>query len=161
MKDEKDKSRAVKIGVFFGVLALLFLSGLVVLGSVEIAKINENVRNIALQNKALASKLEDISKKAVSKEDVQLLKPRDGIDGKDGKNGQDGKDSVSTHTITNRETIIEKELPPKDGEDGLDGKQIVLGRTDDGILLWKYQNDRNWLYIPIIDLSIGIPESKK
>lgn len=155
MNDDKDKSRLVKIGVGLGLMALIFLTGLTVLGSIEIGRTHEIIANQNKKLELLSSELGNISRKTITISDIQSLNLKNGDDGKDGRdgiNGKNGSDSQSTTTIIEKQTIIEKELPP---QNGTDGKEVELGMSKDGIHLWKYVDDRIWQIIPIVDLTVG------
>jgi len=144
--------RLINIIIAFGIALIIVISALVFIGSYEISKINQN---IATSYKELNERIESIEKIDYNKLAEQVVKlipvPKDGIDGYNGVNGTNGKDSVSTTTIIERQTVIEKEVPPRNGDDG---KTPVFGQLPDGRIVWKYLTDRDWLLMPIVEVNL-------
>jgi len=154
MRPSNDRDRIINIAIGFGVACLVLICGFAAIGSYEISKIKESILVNAQNNKIDPEKL---SKQVASL--IKIPMPKNGVDGKNGLNGSNGLDSLSTHTITERQTntVIEKELPPKNGEngkDGVDAPLIYLGISSNGKLLWKYENDRDWLLVPTIEVNV-------
>ena len=144
--------RLINILIGFGVAIIVLVCGIVFIGSYEISKINQTIieNNIAINKKIDA--IENIDTNELARQVALLIKtPSDGIDGSNGINGTNGKDSLSTTTVIERQTIIEKELPPQNGKDA---REYQLARLNDGRLVWKFNNDRDWSLVPTIDVEV-------
>lgn len=151
MKREGKTYRLAIVLILIGILVAMCFA--VSIGSQWVSKIERSVKianDNAIRNKPISeNKLREI----VSVEIAQAIPTvKDGENGKDGRNG---KDSVSTHTEVVKETIVEEKTVVKEQQPGQDGRTIELGKTVDGILMYKYQGDRVWVELPLVSITAG------
>lgn len=151
MKREGKTYRFAIILILVGILIAMCFA--VSIASQWVAKIEQSVKianDNAIRNKPISeNKLREI----VSVEINQALPTvKDGENGKDGRNG---KDSVSTHTEVIKETIVEEKTIVKEQQPGQDGRTIELGKTLDGVIMYKYQGDRVWIELPLVTVNVG------
>jgi len=145
-----DIKRLINIIIGFGVAIVVLISGIVIIGSYEISKINHSITEL---NNRVES-IQGINVEELARQVATLIPaPQDGRDGNNGASGVAGKDSLSTITVVERQTIIEKELPPKDGKDA---REYQLARLSDGRLIWKFNTDREWALVPTLDIEVDL-----
>lgn len=149
--------RLINILIGFGVAIVMLVSGLIYIGSYELAKVNQNF--IAINSKIDNIQNQNIDVNALAEQVAVLIpKPKDGTNGTNGVTppcyfevnqcrGADGSDSVS------KTTIIERELPPQNGKDA---PKYQLAQLPTGQLIWKYENDREWSLLPTIELDLEL-----
>lgn len=135
---KKDKNRLVSIAVVFAVLSLVFLSGLIVLGSLEISKI---------RNDLIAIKSED-AQRFVTIEDTAVKFPEltpQIITPKNDDIVYEYRESIIKHTPV-QEKLDEKyspknamTKPDNDVPDRTDNIDVI--ETEDKGKLWKYKQD--------------------
>jgi len=144
--------RLINILIGFGVAIIVLVSGLVMIGSYEIAKINQTIATNNEELNQKIDKLQNVDIEELARQVAILIPtPKDGVNGINGNNGLNGKDSMSTTTVIERQTIIEKELPPVDGKEQ---PKYLLAQLTDGRLVWKYEFDRSWSLVPTIEVDL-------
>jgi len=117
-------------------LVLTFLiSGTIIWASLKFSKYDQAIRYIDSKP----------SQKVIEKQPIYTTILGQAIPGPKGEN------SVSTHTVTEKETTVIKEVPiqGENGTNGNDGREIELAILD-GVLMYRYTGDRSWYEIPIL-----------
>lgn len=135
---KKDKNRLVGIAVLFAVLSLIFLSGLIVLGSLEISKIRSDLIAIKSEDKQRFSIIEDKSFK-IPELSPEIIIPNNG------DIIYEYRESIIKHTPV--EGKIDEKYEPKnvitkpdnDVPDRTDNIDVI--ETEDKGTLWKYKQD--------------------
>lgn len=154
----KDNSKRFKIAIVCILLGILFACCFAIATiSQRIATIEESVK-IANDNAVLNKPLKKQELEEIISTQLLQFKPEDGKNGKDGENGvngKDGTDSISTNTVIQKETLIEKQLPPEKGENGIDGRTLQIGKSLDGVIVYKYDTERVWVKLPIVNITVG------
>jgi len=154
MKPEKRTYRAVIILILIGILIAMCFA--VSIASQWVARIEESV-NIANQNSIRNRPISEKKLREIISVEINQAIPtvKDGENGKDGKNGTNGKDSVSTNTQVVKETVVQEKTVVKEQQPGVDGKTIQLGKTSDGIIVYKYEGERVWAELPLVNVAAG------
>lgn len=137
-----------RFGVISGIVILVLVLGIVSWGSILIAQVSkqstDNQNRIAEIGKVIAE-YKPVNAQDLAKEVAIIIgKPKDGAQGPQGENGTD---SISTHT--EKETIVYQSKP---GIDGTNGKTPQLGQLPSGKIVWKYNDDRQWQEIPVVNV---------
>lgn len=156
MKNDSEYKRLIRFVVVLAVILSVVLAGAIFWASFEISNIKHSISerraDVTELNKGDMAKLStEISKLIVIPAPIKGDK---GEDGTPAKNGRDGKDSISTHTIVEKTTVVEKTEPAKNGVDGKDGKTIQLGMSKNGHPIWKYEQDREWQAFDVVEVDL-------
>ena len=154
MKPEKRTYRAVIILILIGILIAMCFA--VSIASQWVARIEESV-NIANQNAIRNRPISEKKLREIVSVEINQSIPtvKDGANGKNGANGKDGKDSVSTNTQVIKETVVQEKTIVKEQEPGVDGRTIQIGKTPAGVLIYKYEGERDWFELPIVNVAVG------
>lgn len=159
MKNDSEYKRLIRFVVVLAVILSVVLTGAIFWASFEISNIKHSISERRAEvteiNKADMAKLStEISKLIVIPAPIKGDKGEDAAPAKDGRDGKDGKDSISTHTVVEKNTIVEKTEPAKNGVDGKDGKTIQLGMSKNGNPIWKYEQDREWQLFEVVEVDL-------
>lgn len=146
--DKKDKLLLRILTILWLILTL----GLAYIGftlfqqtSGEVRLIAESVKSVQQGNALSKEQLAEVSRQIAT---IQATVP------KDGKDGKNGKDSLSTHTIVEKETVVEKQIPVH-GKNGRDG-QTPLVAFDEGLKRWlvRYDETEEWTLAPVLCFGV-------
>ena len=159
MNDKKIKNllRAfvASILVFVVLLSAVVFAGSYQLG-IQDKRNQDNYTQIVKELTSLKSQI--VTEDELAAVIARIPTPKDGVNGTNGANGTNGKDSLSTHTVTKENTVIEREVTiiKETPQDGKNGENPSIALTADGRWLYKYSTDREWNLVPIINLEVDL-----
>lgn len=175
--DNNNLDRIVKIAVALGLAALILMMVVVTYLSFEISNIKKSIDQF--KTEISSSQIENVdkinSKIAGLSNNIKKISFQKSKDGKDGENGdrgekgdsvkgEDGVDSKSTHTI---ERVVIKESESKRHNNDKPEQELEKPRQKEyaqnaiGLLFWKYEDDREWIRVPTIDLDLTLGVTKR